>query len=67
MAPKLLLLLILPYTGYDGFQIRQQVTTLFSLAFPHIQVCIILWHSCQISSSFYFKDFLPPSQILHYL
>ena len=54
MAPKLLL-----YTGYHGFQIQQHVTELFSSAFPHIQLCIIFWHSCRISSFFCFKDCLP--------
>ena len=58
-APRLLLSLVLPFTGNHGLQIRQQVTKLLSSAYPHLQIRIAFRPVSRLSNFFRFKDRLP--------
>jgi hypothetical protein len=56
---KLLIPVVLPYTGNHAIQIRQQLNKLFSSAYPHIQLRVIFKPICRLSNFFHFKDRIP--------
>jgi hypothetical protein len=56
---KLLIPIVLPYTGNHGIQIRQQLHKLFSSAFPQVQLRVIFTPICRLSNFFHFKDRIP--------
>jgi hypothetical protein len=56
---KLLIPIVLPYTGNHAIQIRQQLHKLFSSAFPQVQLCVIFKPICRLSNFFHFKDRIP--------
>ena len=56
---KLLIPIVLPYTGNHAIQIRQQLNKLFSSAYPQIQLRMIFKPICRLSNFFHFKDRIP--------
>ena len=56
MVSKLLIPIVLPYTGNHAIQIHQQLHKLFSSAYPQVQLYVIFKPICRLSN---FKDRIP--------
>ena len=56
---KLLIPIVLPYTGNHAIQICQQLNKLFSSVYPQIQLRVIFKPICRLSNFFHFKDRIP--------
>ena len=59
IAPKRVVVFLLPYTGLHSIKIRKQIIKLFSSAYPHIQLRCIFRPVQRLSSFFRFKDRIP--------
>ena len=55
-GPTKIIYFCLPYTGTHSLQIRTQVSSLCSSAFPHLQIRIVLRRTQRLSYFFSFKD-----------
>ena len=56
---KRIVLFTLPFSGLHSVQIRNQITKLFSSAYPHIQIRCIFRPMQRLSTFFRFKDRIP--------